>query len=78
MTEKSSLKANCGRRIRVLLTVKNKTQRDTARLLGISSATFSDKINGKIQFKAAEIAKLSDLLGVSADVLLGREPLEVR
>lgn len=38
---------------------------------------FPHKLKGDIRFGADEIAKLADLLGVSTDVLLGREPLEV-
>ncbi|MBW3083221.1 helix-turn-helix domain-containing protein [Bifidobacterium phasiani] len=64
-------------RIKVLLTLRGLRQIDAARKLGISSASFSDKLKGDIRFSADEIAKLADLFGVSTDVLLGREPLEV-
>lgn len=38
---------------------------------------FQSKLKGDIRFNADEISKLADLLDVSTDVLLGREPLEV-
>lgn len=64
-------------RVKVLLTLRGIWQKDAARTLGISSASFSDKLKGDIRFSADEISRLADLLGVSTDVLLGREPLEV-
>ncbi|MBS5401312.1 MAG: helix-turn-helix transcriptional regulator [Bifidobacterium sp.] len=45
--------------------------------IGISASALSQKCSGRIAFSADEIARLADLLGVSTDVLLGREPLEV-
>ena len=60
-----------------ILTIRGKTQREAAMVLGISTASFSDKLRGNIRFSADEISTLSDFLDVSADVLLGREPLEV-
>lgn len=63
--------------IKVILTIRGKTQREAAMVLGISTASFSDKLRGNIRFSADEISTLSDFLDVSADVLLGREPLEV-
>ena len=64
-------------RVKVLLTLRGIWQKDAAKYLGITGASFSSKLNGDIRFSADEIARLADLLGVSTDVLLGREPLEV-
>lgn len=65
-------------RIKCLLALRGIWQKDAAKTLGITGATFSSKLKGDIQFKADEIAKLADLLCVSTDSLLGREPLEVK
>ena len=64
-------------RVKVLLTLRGIWQKDAAKSLDITGASFSSKLNGDIRFSADEIARLADLLGVSTDVLLGREPLEV-
>ena len=68
---------NMCNRIKCMLTLHRLWQKDAAQKLGISAATFSLKLKGDIRFSADEIAKLADLLDVSTDVLLGREPLEV-
>lgn len=67
-----------GKQTRVLLTLRGIWQKDAAKALGISAASFSHKLNGTIRFSANEINQLADLLDVSTDVLLGREPLEVK
>ncbi len=70
-------KTNQACRIKVLLTLHGIWQKDAAKSLGITGASFSSKLKGDIRFNADEISKLADLLDVSTDVLLGREPLEV-
>jgi transcriptional regulator with XRE-family HTH domain len=40
------------------------TQDDVAKFLKISQQAFSSKINNKSEFKASEIIKLSELLGI--------------
>ena len=77
MNSKSKFQTNGVSIIKVILTIRGKTQREAAMVLGISTASFSDKLRGNIRFSADEISTLSDFLDVSADVLLGREPLEV-
>ena len=69
---------NLASRIKALLALNNVWQKDAAKRLGITGATFSSKLKGDIRFSADEIAALADMLDVSTDVLLGREPLEVR
>lgn len=64
-------------RVKVLLTLRGIWQKDAAKHLDITGASFSSKLKGDIRFSADEISRLADLLGVSTDVLLGREPLEV-
>ena len=46
--------------------------------LHCSRSTVSQKCTGRITFSANEINELAELLHVSADVLLGRAPLEVK
>lgn len=53
------------------------TQQTVADTLGCSRSLVSLKCSGRINFSADEINRLADLLHVSSDVLLGREPLEV-
>lgn len=77
MNSKRKFQTNDVSIIKVILTIRGKTQREAAMVLGISTASFSDKLRGNIRFSADEISTLSDFLDVSADVLLGREPLEV-
>lgn len=65
-------------RIKTLLAWRSVWQKDAAKALGITPPSFSKKLNGEVRFTADEVVTLADLLGVSVDVLLGREPLEVR
>lgn len=60
-----------------MLTIHGLTQKDAAKQLGISASALTRKLKGDIRFSANEISRLADLLGVSTDVLLGRQPLEV-
>ena len=75
MSDKEKTNQAC--RIKALLTLRGIWQKDAAKSLGITGASFSSKLKGDIRFSADEIARLADLLSVSTDVLLGREPLEV-
>lgn len=42
-------------------------QEDLAEIIGINAATFSQKLNGKANFKQAEIKKICDILNIAAD-----------
>ena len=42
-------------------------QEDLAKKIGINAATFSQKLNGKANFKQAEIKKICDILKINAD-----------
>ena len=64
--------------MRTVLTWRGLLQKDAAEALGISSASFSKKINGDTRFAADEVVALSKMLNVSTDVLLGCKPLEVK
>ena len=66
-----------GERVKRLMGLNCLTQKNVADMLGCSRSLVSQKCAGKITFSVDEIGKLSNALGVSADVLLGREPLEV-
>lgn len=44
-----------------------KTYSDCAAFLGISAATFSDKMNGKRKFYIEELDRLGDFLGMTSE-----------
>lgn len=69
---------NSGQIVKRLTGFKGESLKSVADNLGISASALSQKCSGRIAFSADEIARLADLLGVSTDVLLGREPLEVQ
>lgn len=48
---------------------KGYTQEETAKILGVTSATYNRKETGKISFKLEECKKLSEVFGVSLDEL---------
>lgn len=77
MTEKTRPKTT-GELIKRLLAFNGLTQQDMADVFGCSGSNVSLKCAGRINFTADEIAKAADLLDISADVLLGRKPLEVK
>ena len=64
--------------IKRLLAFNGLTQQDMADAIGCSRSSVSQKCAGHVILTADEIAKTADLLNVSADVLLGRKPLEVK
>ena len=64
--------------IKTLLTWHGFLQKDAAKALGITPPSFSKKLSGETPFTADEVVVLSKMLNVSADVLLGRKPLEVK
>lgn len=41
------------------------TQKEVAKMIGITHQSFSDKINNKSHFKVSEIIKLCDVLEIS-------------
>ena len=43
---------------------KGFTQSEIAEKIGISATAFNNKITGKVDFKASEISKLSDILDI--------------
>jgi transcriptional regulator with XRE-family HTH domain len=43
---------------------KGFTQSEIADKIGISATAFNNKITGKVDFKASEISKLSDILDI--------------
>lgn len=44
---------------------KGYTQREVAKMIGITYQSFSEKINNKSNFKVSEIIKLCDILDIS-------------
>ena len=62
--------ANVHERIKELRTQLHLSQDYVAKFLGINRSTYTQMENGKRKVLADEVAKLSDLFGVSADSLL--------
>ena len=46
------------------------TQRQLAELLGITNHTFSNKINGNVDFKLSEIEQMRDILKMNEETFL--------
>ncbi|KAB5813140.1 MULTISPECIES: helix-turn-helix transcriptional regulator [Bifidobacterium] len=67
-----------GEKVKRLMGLNGLTQAEVAEILRCSRSTVSQKCTGRIAFSANEINELAELLHVSADVLLGRAPLEVK
>ena len=78
MNQSDSSKANQISPIRGAIASRGRTQKDVAAILGISEASFSNKLSGHIRFSAIEIKQMADYLQVSSDSLLGLRPLEVK
>ncbi|MCM0689905.1 helix-turn-helix domain-containing protein [Bifidobacterium sp. M3-N-101] len=53
------------------------TQRALADSIGISFQLLNAKLHGRANFTLRDVSRIADYFGVSTDVLLGREPLEV-
>lgn len=66
-----------GEKVKRLMGLNGLTQAKVAETLCCSRSAVSQKCTGRIAFSADEINALAELLHVSADVLLGRAPLEV-
>ena len=62
--------ANINERIKELRTQLHLSQDYVANFLGVNRSTYTQMENGKRKVLAEEIAKLSNLFGVSADTLL--------
>lgn len=77
VTKQTRPEITTGELIKRLLAFNGLTQQDMADAIGCSRSSVSQKCAGHVIFTADEIAKTADLLNVSADVLLGRKPLEV-
>lgn len=69
---------NSGQVIKRLTGFKGESLKQVAAIIGISPSALSQKCAGRISFKSEEIANLAEHFGVPSDVLLGREPLEVK
>ena len=78
MTKQTRPEIPTGELIKRLLAFNGLTQQDMADAIGCSRFNVSLKCAGRVILTADEIAKTADLLNVSADVLLGRKPLEVK
>lgn len=78
MTKQTRPEITTGELIKRLLAFNGLTQQDMADAIGCSRSNVSLKCAGRVILTADEIAKTADLLNVSADVLLGRKPLEVK
>ena len=58
--------------IRKLRTDGGYTQKDIAKLLGVSQNTYSQYEIGVVNYSVESLEKLADFYGVSVDYLLGR------
>lgn len=65
-----------GRRIKHLLDANHMTQRDLAKITGITEVSLSRYINGDRTPRAVAISNIANALHVSADELLGTESEE--
>lgn len=66
------------RNIRSAMALNDLTQAKLAKILDIAPSSLSNKLSGSIRFNAEEIVVMADALHISADQLLGREPMEVK
>lgn len=64
--------------IRKLMRDNHVTQRDLAYELGVSEQAISDKFHGRSNFTLRDVSRIADFFDVSTDLVLGREPLEVK
>lgn len=78
VTKQTRPEITTGELIKRLLAFNGLTQQDMADAIGCSRSSVSQKCAVHVILTADEIAKTADLLNVSADVLLGRKPLEVK
>lgn len=78
VTKQTRPEITTGELIKRLLAFNGLTQQDMADAIGCSRSSVSQKCAWHVILTADEIAKTADLLNVSADVLLGRKPLEVK
>lgn len=62
--------ANINERIKELRTQLHLSQDYVAKFLGVNRSTYTQMENGKRKVLAEEVAKLSNLFGVTADTLL--------
>lgn len=56
-------------KLKGLMTEKNITQVQLAKLLGISVSTLNQKLNGKSDFTIQEAKKISEILNKEVDVI---------
>lgn len=63
--------------VRRMLRANHLTQRELADSVGMSEQAMSNKLRGLKNFTLRDVSRIADYFGVSTDVLLGREPLEV-
>jgi transcriptional regulator with XRE-family HTH domain len=74
--EVTSLENHIGKRILNLLEEKNITQRDLAKMLGITEVSVSRYIKGKHIPHSDILSKLAETLGTTTDYLLGNEVVD--
>ena len=54
-------------KLKAKMVEKEKEQKELVKILGLSYVSISQKFNGKIKFKAEEIAKIKDFLNLTND-----------
>ncbi len=71
--EDKEIYAVIGTNTKMYLMLKNHSQSELANLLGVSRASMSLKISGKIAWSASDVLKVSQFLNVPVERLYSRE-----
>lgn len=66
-----------GDKVKKIIQRRGLSQEDVAYKIGLDKSGMSKLVNNKRKVEEAMLLKLSEVLGVSSDELLGREPKEL-
>lgn len=75
-TSPEALRAQIGRCVRTVMAARGVTAREVARALQMAESRFSERLSGRVPFKAEELAETAAILGVSAGVFF-EDPAEL-
>jgi transcriptional regulator with XRE-family HTH domain len=71
-TPDDELEANIRRNVRLALALHDMTSTDLAGRIGVSAATFSQKLTGARRFTATELLRLCEVLNIAPTTIVGR------
>ncbi|WP_232781657.1 helix-turn-helix domain-containing protein [Bifidobacterium breve] len=71
-----SLQDRVSYNIRVLLAIRQTSQQDLAKAMGIAAASLSQKFSGRIRWNLDDIEKASGFLGVNPEALVAGHGFE--